>query len=90
LDIQGTVFQQQVWAILRQIEPGKTLSYTEVAEKLGRPEAVRAVATACASNKIAVAIPCHRVISKAGKMSGYRWGIERKEQLLETERDETA
>lgn len=85
LDIQGTAFQQQVWAILQQIQPGQTLSYTEVAEKLGRPEAVRAVATACAANKLAVAIPCHRVVSKTGKLSGYRWGLERKKKLLQKE-----
>jgi AraC family transcriptional regulator, regulatory protein of adaptative response / methylated-DNA-[protein]-cysteine methyltransferase len=86
LDIQGTVFQQKVWTILREIEPGKTMSYTEVAEKVGNPKAVRAVATACASNKIAVVIPCHRVISKAGKISGYRWGVTRKNDLLENEK----
>lgn len=88
LDIQGTAFQQQVWNILQQIKPGRTLSYTEVAEKTGNPNAVRAVATACASNKLAVVIPCHRVISKDGKISGYRWGIERKKALLENEREE--
>ena len=87
LDIQGTVFQQQVWNVLRQIKPGETLNYTEVAEKIGNPSAVRAVATACASNKLAVVIPCHRVISKDGKISGYRWGVERKKMLLETERE---
>lgn len=86
LDIQGTVFQLKVWDLLRTIEPGKTMSYTEVAEELGNPKAVRAVATACASNKVAVVIPCHRVISKAGKTSGYRWGVERKKALLENEK----
>lgn len=89
LDIQGTVFQQQVWSVLRQIKPGDTLSYTEVAEKIGNPNAVRAVATACSSNKLAVVIPCHRVISKDGKISGYRWGVERKKVLLETEKDKS-
>jgi AraC family transcriptional regulator of adaptative response/methylated-DNA-[protein]-cysteine methyltransferase len=88
LDIQGTAFQQQVWNILRQIEPGQTMSYTEVAEKVGNPNAVRAVATACASNKLAVVIPCHRVISKDGKLSGYRWGVERKKMLLDNEKKE--
>ncbi len=88
LDIQGTAFQQQVWNILRQIEPGQTMSYTEVAEKIGNPNAVRAVATACASNKLAVVIPCHRVISKDGKLSGYRWGVERKKLLLDNEKIE--
>ncbi len=86
LDIQGTAFQQQVWNVLRQIKPGHTLSYTEVAEKIGKPEAVRAVATACASNKIGVLIPCHRVITKDGRISGYRWGVDRKKQLLEREK----
>lgn len=89
LDIQGTAFQQQVWNILRQIKPGKTLSYTDVAERIGNPNAVRAVATACASNKLAVVIPCHRVISKSGKISGYRWGVERKKALLDNEREES-
>ena len=87
LDIQGTAFQQQVWSILRQIKPGETMSYTEVAERLGNPNAVRAVASACASNKLAVVIPCHRVISKDGKKSGYRWGADRKKRLLESEQD---
>ncbi len=88
LDIQGTAFQQQVWSILRQIEPGQTMSYTEVAEKIGNPNAVRAVAAACASNKLAVVIPCHRVISKDGKLSGYRWGVERKKMLIDNEKKE--
>jgi AraC family transcriptional regulator of adaptative response/methylated-DNA-[protein]-cysteine methyltransferase len=64
------------------------MSYTEVAEKVGNPNAVRAVATACASNKLAVVIPCHRVISKDGKLSGYRWGVERKKMLLDNEKKE--
>ncbi len=88
LDIQGTAFQQRVWNVLRQIKPGETMSYTEVAERIGNPNAVRAVATACASNKLAVVIPCHRVISKDGKISGYRWGVERKKILLDIEREE--
>lgn len=87
LDIQGTAFQQQVWEVLRQIKPGETMSYTDVAERLGKPDAVRAVASACASNKLAVVIPCHRVISKSGKTGGYRWGSERKQRLLESEQD---
>ncbi len=86
LDIQGTAFQQRVWDVLRQINPGETLSYTEVAERIGNPKAVRAVASACSANKLAVVIPCHRVVSKNGKMSGYRWGVERKRKLLEKER----
>lgn len=85
LDIQGTAFQQQVWESLRQIKPGETMSYTDVAERVGKPKAARAVASACASNKLAVVIPCHRVISKAGKTGGYRWGSERKKRLLESE-----
>ncbi len=87
LDIQGTAFQQQVWEVLRQIKPGETLSYTDVAERLGKPNAVRAVASACASNKLAVVIPCHRVTSKDGKAGGYRWGTERKKRLLESEQE---
>ncbi len=87
LDIQGTSFQQQVWEVLRQIKPGETVSYTDVAERIGKPNAVRAVATACASNKLAGVIPCHRVVSKTGKMSGYRWGIERKKALLKLEKE---
>ncbi len=86
LDIQGTAFQQKVWNVLRQIKPGKTLSYSDVANRIGNPNAVRAVASACASNKIAVVIPCHRVISKGGKLSGYRWGTERKKMLLDSEK----
>ena len=85
LDIQGTVFQQQVWQALQAIPTGSTLSYRELANKIGNPKAVRAVAGACASNKIAVAIPCHRVIGSDGTLTGYRWGIERKEALLERE-----
>lgn len=86
LDIQGTAFQQQVWNVLRQIQAGETLSYTDVAERIERPSAVRAVASAVASNKLGVVIPCHRVISKGGKVSGYRWGVERKKRLLEAEK----
>lgn len=89
LDIQGTAFQQKVWEVLRQIKPGETMSYTEVAERMGKPNSVRAVASACASNKLAVVIPCHRVISKTGKTGGYRWGTERKKRLLESEQERT-
>ncbi len=88
LDIQGTAFQQQVWEALRQIKPGETMSYTDVAKRIGKPNAVRAVASACASNKLAVVIPCHRVISKTGKKGGYRWGSERKTRLLESEQEQ--
>ncbi len=85
LDIQGTAFQQRVWEALRGIPPGSTVSYEELAERLGTPKAVRAVAKACAANAIAVAIPCHRVLRKTGELSGYRWGVERKRALLERE-----
>jgi len=87
LDIRGTAFQQQVWSLLRQIEAGTTLSYSEVAERIGRPEAVRAVAGACAANPLAVLIPCHRVVTRDGRISGYRWGRERKRRLLEVEKE---
>ncbi len=87
LDIQGTAFQQQVWKILREIKPGETMSYTDVAERVGKPNAVRAVASACASNKLAVVIPCHRVVSKTGEMGGYRWATERKKKLLQLEKE---
>jgi AraC family transcriptional regulator, regulatory protein of adaptative response / methylated-DNA-[protein]-cysteine methyltransferase len=85
LDVQGTVFQQRVWKALRNIPTGETLSYSEVAQKIGKPKAVRAVASACAGNSIAVLIPCHRVIRADGELSGYRWGIERKAELLKRE-----
>jgi AraC family transcriptional regulator of adaptative response/methylated-DNA-[protein]-cysteine methyltransferase len=86
LDVRGTAFQQRVWQVLRAIPAGSTLSYTEVAEKIGAPKAVRAVAQACAANAVAVAIPCHRVVRSDGALSGYRWGIERKRALLDRER----
>ncbi len=86
LDVRGTVFQQRVWQALRQIPAGKTASYTEIAKQIGAPKAVRAVARACAANKLAVAIPCHRVICQDGKLSGYHWGIERKRTLLDREK----
>lgn len=82
LDIRGTAFQQRVWQALREIPPGQTLSYTEVAQRIGTPKAVRAVASACAANALAVAIPCHRVVRSDGGLSGYRWGVERKRALL--------
>lgn len=85
LDIQGTVFQQQVWQVLRDIAPGTTLNYAEVAQRIGNPKAVRAVANACASNHIAVAIPCHRVIGSDGRLKDYRWGRDRKQALLDKE-----
>jgi AraC family transcriptional regulator of adaptative response/methylated-DNA-[protein]-cysteine methyltransferase len=85
LDIKGTAFQRRVWQVLRDIPPGSTASYADVAAKLGSPRAVRAVAQACASNSIAVAIPCHRVVRRDGALSGYRWGVARKKALLEKE-----
>jgi AraC family transcriptional regulator, regulatory protein of adaptative response / methylated-DNA-[protein]-cysteine methyltransferase len=85
LDIQGTVFQQQVWRSLQSIPPGTTLSYGELAQHIGNPKAVRAVARACASNQIAVAIPCHRVVGSDGQLRGYRWGRDRKQALLNKE-----
>lgn len=85
LDIRGTAFQQRVWQALREIPAGSTVSYTELARRIGTPKAVRAVAGACATNKLAVAIPCHRVVRTDGSLSGYRWGIERKRRLIERE-----
>lgn len=85
LDIRGTAFQQRVWQALRGIPPGSTASYSAVAEKIGSPKSVRAVAGACAANPIAVVIPCHRVVRTDGNLSGYRWGVERKRILLERE-----
>lgn len=85
LDVRGTVFQQRVWQALREIPTGATASYSQIAEKIGSPRAVRAVAGACAANSIAVAIPCHRVVCQDGHLSGYRWGVERKRTLLERE-----
>ncbi len=86
LDIQGTLFQQRVWQALRAIPLGSTLSYTELAKQIGCPSATRAAASACAANKLAIAIPCHRVIRQDGSLSGYRWGVERKQELLRRER----
>jgi len=85
LDVRGTAFQQRVWQALLKIPPGSTASYAEIAEQIGQPRAVRAVAQACASNALAVAIPCHRVVRRDGNLSGYRWGVERKRALLERE-----
>lgn len=85
LDVRGTAFQQRVWQALREIPAGKTVSYTDIARRIGAPKAVRAVAGACAANTLAVAIPCHRVVRTDGSLSGYRWGVERKRVLLERE-----
>jgi AraC family transcriptional regulator of adaptative response/methylated-DNA-[protein]-cysteine methyltransferase len=86
LDLRGTAFQERVWQALRTIPAGTTASYAEIAQRIGSPKAVRAVAQACAANALAVAIPCHRVVRSDGNLSGYRWGVERKRQLLERER----
>ncbi|HEY3027623.1 MAG TPA: methylated-DNA--[protein]-cysteine S-methyltransferase, partial [Pyrinomonadaceae bacterium] len=86
LDIQATAFQWQVWQALKEIPYGSTSSYSEIASRIGRPSAVRAVARACASNRVALVIPCHRVIGKDSKLGGYRWGAERKSKLLQRER----
>jgi AraC family transcriptional regulator of adaptative response/methylated-DNA-[protein]-cysteine methyltransferase len=85
LDVRGTAFQQRVWQALRDIPAGSTASYTQIAERIGAPKAVRAVARACASNSLAVVIPCHRVVRNDGELSGYRWGVERKRALLDRE-----
>ena len=85
LDIQATAFQMQVWELLRKIPYGETVSYSQIAELLGDPKKVRAVARACAGNRVAVVIPCHRVVAKDGSLAGYRWGIERKKKLLKIE-----
>ena len=85
LDIRGTAFQRRVWQVLRTIPPGRTRTYGEVAAQLGNPAAVRAVASACGANTLAVAIPCHRVIAANGNLAGYRWGIDRKRKLIDRE-----
>ena len=82
LDIRGTAFQQRVWEALRKIPAGQTVSYAQLAQRIGMPSASRAVARACAANTLAVAIPCHRVVRSDGALSGYRWGVERKRALL--------
>jgi AraC family transcriptional regulator of adaptative response/methylated-DNA-[protein]-cysteine methyltransferase len=85
LDVRGTAFQLRVWQALRKIPSGATASYSEIAKRIGAPGAARAVAQACASNRLAVAIPCHRVVRNDGALSGYRWGVERKRELLQRE-----
>jgi len=90
LDLQGTAFQQRVWQALAQIPPGSTVSYAEIAQRIGAPKSFRAVAQACGANSLAVAIPCHRVVRSDGGLSGYRWGAERKRQLLDREARENA
>ncbi|CAP54413.1 putative regulatory protein ada (Regulatory protein of adaptative response) [Gluconacetobacter diazotrophicus PA1 5] len=86
LDIRGTAFQHRVWSALRDIPAGQTVTYADIARRIGQPQAVRAVAGACAANRIAVAIPCHRVVRNDGALSGYRWGVDRKRILIDRER----
>ena len=90
LDVRGTAFQQRVWQALQAIPPGQTASYAEIAQRIGAPAAVRAVAQACAANALAVAVPCHRVVKSDGGLSGYRWGVERKRALLRREAEASA
>jgi AraC family transcriptional regulator of adaptative response/methylated-DNA-[protein]-cysteine methyltransferase len=85
LDVRGTAFQQRVWQALREIPAGSTVSYAQLARRIGAPNSVRAVAQACGANSLAVAIPCHRVVRSDGSPSGYRWGVERKRTLLSRE-----
>lgn len=87
LDVRGTAFEALVWKELRKVPPGTTATYTEIARRIGRPKAVRAVARACAANRLAVVIPCHRVVREDGGLAGYRWGVARKKRLLNVERD---
>jgi AraC family transcriptional regulator of adaptative response/methylated-DNA-[protein]-cysteine methyltransferase len=90
LDVRGTAFQRRVWQALQEIPVGVTVSYTEIARRIGAPRAARAVAGACAANHLAVAIPCHRVVRNDGSLSGYAWGIERKRDLLDREASQNA
>jgi AraC family transcriptional regulator, regulatory protein of adaptative response / methylated-DNA-[protein]-cysteine methyltransferase len=90
LDVQGTAFQRRVWQALRRTTPGSTVSYTDIAKRIGMPNSVRAVARACASNPTAVVVPCHRVVRKNGSLSGYKWGVDRKRTLLEREASQAA
>ena len=85
LDVRATAFQMRVWEKLREIPAGETRSYSEVAQGIGDPKAVRAVARACASNPVALAVPCHRVVRSDGELAGYRWGVQRKKKLLKME-----
>ena len=87
LDIRGTAFQMKVWQFLLSVREGETLGYSELAANIDQPRAVRAVASACARNRIGVLIPCHRVLRGDGGLGGYRWGLERKRALLDAERD---
>jgi O-6-methylguanine DNA methyltransferase len=86
LDLQGTAFQQRVWLALRAIPRGETRTYAQLATMIGQPSAVRAAARACATNKVSLLVPCHRVVGSNASLTGYRWGVERKKRLLEMER----
>jgi len=90
LDIQATAFQRRVWQELQKIPRGTTRTYTQVAKSLGKPRSVRAVARACATNPVSIVVPCHRVIRTDGALAGYRWGLSRKEKLLEREAAQSA
>ena len=85
LDVRGTAFQERVWKALQEIPAGATVSYAEIARRIGAPRSVRAVAGACAANNLAVAIPCHRVVRNDGALSGYAWGVDRKRSLIDRE-----
>jgi AraC family transcriptional regulator of adaptative response/methylated-DNA-[protein]-cysteine methyltransferase len=87
LDLRGTPFQQRVWTALRKVRRGQTATYTELAQKAGTPRAVRAVASACARNPVSVFVPCHRIVRRDGGLGGYRWGLERKRELLRREQE---
>jgi AraC family transcriptional regulator of adaptative response/methylated-DNA-[protein]-cysteine methyltransferase len=86
LDLRGTVFQLRVWQALRQIPRGETRTYSQLAREMGDPNATRAVARACATNRVSLVVPCHRVVGVSGSLTGYRWGVERKRQVLEAEK----
>ena len=86
LDVRATAFQHRVWRELQAIPRGETRSYSDIAAAIGSPRSVRAVAAACGANPVAVVVPCHRVVSKSGHLTGYRWGVERKRALLKQER----
>ena len=90
LDIRGTAFQARVWRALQKVPPGRTATYSEIAAALGQPKAVRAVAAACAANKLALLVPCHRIVRRDGDLAGYRWGVERKRALLAKEHEAAA
>ena len=90
LDVRGTAFQERVWKALQEIPAGATVSYAEIARRIGAPKSVRAVAGACAANNLAVAIPCHRVVRNDGALSGYAWGVDRKRALIDREATQSA